>query len=103
MEACPEICSFRHKMDTQMTAQTARVAEDFGDGRDSPASDDPATRPQIALLPGAHRRAESGHPWIYSNEIAMDAAAKALPPAARDRTARRRAARSASRCSTRIR
>ena len=44
-----------------------------------PASDNPATRPQIALLPGAHRRAEGGHPWIYSNEIAMDAAAKALP------------------------
>src|SRR3954453_7046479 len=63
-----------------MTAQTARIAEEFGDGRDSPATDDPATRPQIALLPGAQRRAESGHPWIYSNEIAIDTAAKALPP-----------------------
>lgn len=42
--------------------------------------DDPAARPQVTLLPGGHRRAESGHPWIYSNEIAMDAAAKALPP-----------------------
>src|SRR4051794_35316169 len=63
-----------------MTAQTARIAEEIGDGRDSPAADDPAIRPQIALLPGAQRRAESGHPWIYSNEIAIDAAAKALPP-----------------------
>ena len=41
--------------------------------------DHPAARPQIALLPGFHRRAEGGHPWVYSNEIAMDAAAKALP------------------------
>lgn len=42
--------------------------------------DDPASRPAVALLPGRHRRAESGHPWVYSNEIRMDAAAKALPP-----------------------
>src|SRR5437016_662732 len=45
-----------------------------------PSSDDPASRPAIALLPGRHKRAELGHPWIYSNEIAMDSAAKALPP-----------------------
>ena len=42
------------------------------------AADDPATRPSITLLAGRHRRAEGGHPWIYSNEVAMDAAAKAL-------------------------
>jgi 23S rRNA (cytosine1962-C5)-methyltransferase len=42
--------------------------------------DDPATRPTITLLPGRQKRAEGGHPWIYSNEIAMDAAAKELPP-----------------------
>jgi 23S rRNA (cytosine1962-C5)-methyltransferase len=51
--------------------------------RDAPAAapaDDPAHRPQVTLLPGAARRAEGGHPWIYSNEIAIDAAAKALPP-----------------------
>ncbi len=52
---------------------------DEAPGNTEPA-DDPATRPQIMLLPGAHRRAEGGHPWIYSNEIAMDAAAKALMP-----------------------
>jgi 23S rRNA (cytosine1962-C5)-methyltransferase len=34
------------------------------------------------LLPGRHRRAEGGHPWIYSNEIRMDAAARALAPGA---------------------
>ena len=44
------------------------------------AADDPAGRPQIGLLPGFHRRAEGGHPWVYSNEVAMDAAAKALVP-----------------------
>lgn len=42
-------------------------------------SDNPQTRPTITLLPGRQKRAEGGHPWIYSNEIAMDAAAKALP------------------------
>lgn len=42
--------------------------------------DDPAARPVVTLLPGGHRRAESGHPWVYSNEVQMDAAAKALPP-----------------------
>ncbi|HKW55018.1 MAG TPA: class I SAM-dependent rRNA methyltransferase [Stellaceae bacterium] len=43
-------------------------------------SDDWKTRPTITLQPGRHKRAEAGHPWVYSNEIAMDAAAKALPP-----------------------
>src|SRR5207245_5641811 len=42
--------------------------------------DNPATRPRVTLLPGGHRRAEAGHPWVYSNEIAMDTAAKVLPP-----------------------
>jgi len=44
------------------------------------AVDDPASRPRVVLLPGGHRRAESGHPWVYSNEIRMGAAAKALAP-----------------------
>src|SRR5437879_917128 len=51
---------------------------------DSAEADDPARRPIVTLLPGGHRRAEAGHPWIYSNEIAMDAAAKALPAGALD-------------------
>ena len=46
------------------------------------AADEPAARPSVILLPGRHRRAESGHPWIYSNEVRMDAAAKALAPGA---------------------
>ncbi|MDX2141819.1 MAG: class I SAM-dependent rRNA methyltransferase [Rhodospirillaceae bacterium] len=36
--------------------------------------------PRIRLKPGAHKRLKAGHPWVYSNEIAMDAAAKALVP-----------------------
>ncbi len=36
-------------------------------------------RPVVRLLPSRHKRAMAGHPWIYSNEIQMDAAAKALP------------------------
>jgi 23S rRNA (cytosine1962-C5)-methyltransferase len=42
-------------------------------------TDNPQTRPTITLLPGRQKRAEGGHPWIYSNEISMDAAAKSLP------------------------
>jgi 23S rRNA (cytosine1962-C5)-methyltransferase len=36
--------------------------------------------PQVHLLPGQDRRLRAGHPWAYSNELRMDAAAKALPP-----------------------
>jgi 23S rRNA (cytosine1962-C5)-methyltransferase len=36
--------------------------------------------PRVRLQKGMHRRVAGGHPWVYSNEIAMDAAAKALPP-----------------------
>jgi 23S rRNA (cytosine1962-C5)-methyltransferase len=42
--------------------------------------DDPAVRASVTLLPDRHRRVEGGHPWIYSNEVQMDAAAKALVP-----------------------
>jgi 23S rRNA (cytosine1962-C5)-methyltransferase len=38
-----------------------------------------APRPDIRLQPGRHKRALEGHPWIYSNEIEMSPAAKALP------------------------
>ena len=36
--------------------------------------------PRVFLKPGGERRIARGHPWAYSNEIAMDAALKALPP-----------------------
>jgi 23S rRNA (cytosine1962-C5)-methyltransferase len=48
----------------------------------STPADEPATRPSVTLLPDRHRRAESGHPWIFSNEIRMDAAARAISPGA---------------------
>lgn len=37
-------------------------------------------RPSLHLQPGRSRRLRAGHPWVFSNEIVMDAAAKALPP-----------------------
>ncbi len=37
-------------------------------------------RPLLRLEPGRHKRALAGHPWVYSNEIAMGAAVKALAP-----------------------
>ena len=38
-----------------------------------------AAYPIIKLTPGHAKRARAGHPWVFSNEIAMDQAAKALP------------------------
>ncbi len=35
--------------------------------------------PRVFLLPGRDKRLRGGHPWVYSNEVRMDAAAKALP------------------------
>ncbi|MEN3974514.1 class I SAM-dependent rRNA methyltransferase [Emcibacter sp. SYSU 3D8] len=37
------------------------------------------TAPAIRLNPRMHIRALSGHPWIYSNEIGMDADIRSLP------------------------
>lgn len=39
-----------------------------------------AIYPVVRLQPGRHKRVVAGHPWVYSNEVVMDAAAKALPP-----------------------
>jgi 23S rRNA (cytosine1962-C5)-methyltransferase len=36
--------------------------------------------PTLQLLPERHRRLRGGHPWAYSNELAMTPAAKALEP-----------------------
>lgn len=36
--------------------------------------------PRLRMQPGAHKRLKGGHPWVYSNEVIMDAAAKALAP-----------------------
>lgn len=37
-------------------------------------------RASIRVSPGRHKRAQLGHPWIFSNEIEMTPAAKALAP-----------------------
>ena len=37
-------------------------------------------RPTVSVKPKEGRKARNGAPWIFSNEIVMDAAAKALPP-----------------------
>lgn len=42
--------------------------------------DNPATRPPLILLSGQGKRFRRGHPWVFSNEIAMTAETKALPP-----------------------
>ncbi len=36
--------------------------------------------PLVRLLPGRDRRLKSGHPWAFSNEVAMTPEARALPP-----------------------
>jgi 23S rRNA (cytosine1962-C5)-methyltransferase len=36
--------------------------------------------PRLNLLAGQDRRLRAGHPWVFSNELQMDAAAKALAP-----------------------
>lgn len=43
------------------------------------ASTNPADRPVVTLAQGRDARLRRGHPWVYSNEVTMDAAAKALP------------------------
>ncbi len=41
---------------------------------------DSSALPRVFLLPGQDRRVGFGHPWAYSNEIRMDATAKAIAP-----------------------
>jgi 23S rRNA (cytosine1962-C5)-methyltransferase len=42
--------------------------------------DDSATRPVLRLTPGRDRRVKAGHPWAFSNEVAMTPALRGLPP-----------------------
>ena len=41
---------------------------------------DESALPSVFLMPGGDRRLRAGHPWVYSNEVRMDAEAKALAP-----------------------
>src|ERR1700731_1263393 len=59
--ACSESIRSEHALDCAMT-------------------DNPTDRPTVTLLPGHHKRALHGHPWIFSNEVQMDAEAKAVAP-----------------------
>jgi len=45
-----------------------------------PMPPDLSRHPRLKLRPGAHKRLKTGHPWVYSNEVEMDASAKALAP-----------------------
>jgi len=36
--------------------------------------------PSVLLRAGEDRRVRAGHPWVFSNEILMDAETKAIPP-----------------------
>ncbi|MGI9435561.1 MAG: class I SAM-dependent rRNA methyltransferase [Geminicoccaceae bacterium] len=38
--------------------------------------------PKLSLLAGQDRRLRAGHPWVFSNELKMDAAAKSIEPGA---------------------
>jgi 23S rRNA (cytosine1962-C5)-methyltransferase len=43
---------------------------------------EPGARPTLRLSPGQGRRLKAGHPWAFSNEIAMKPEYRALPPGA---------------------
>lgn len=48
----------------------------------NPAPPEADSRPRIRLLKGHSKRLRQGHPWLYSNELVMDDAARAVPPGA---------------------
>jgi len=50
------------------------------DASPPPAAPPDSSRPTVRLKPGAHKRVRSGHPWIFSNKLQMDAAAKGIEP-----------------------
>ena len=45
-----------------------------------PATPAPSDRPVIRLLPGHDRRLRSGHPWVFSNELAWSPTLRTVPP-----------------------
>jgi len=56
-----------------MTESVSAPAEAFAESANAPA------RPDIHLMAGRDKRLRLGHPWVYSNEIRMNEAARALP------------------------
>jgi 23S rRNA (cytosine1962-C5)-methyltransferase len=67
-----EVSSFSVGCRTSLVARRSRLHSPDDARRSQEATDDHAPA-------GRHRRVASGHPWVYSNEVAMDATAKALP------------------------
>lgn len=37
-------------------------------------------RPVLRVLPGRHKRAKAGHPWVFNNEIELDTATRHIAP-----------------------
>ncbi len=60
--------------ETASSSQAASTAEPRAD--EGP----PDGLPRISLKPHGVKRLKRGHPWVYSNEVEMNAAAKAVPP-----------------------
>jgi 23S rRNA (cytosine1962-C5)-methyltransferase len=48
--------------------------------REASGSNASSARPVLRLKPREGRRVKSGAPWVFANELALDAAVKALPP-----------------------
>lgn len=46
----------------------------------APKSNGANALPRVALQPGRQKRVRAGHPWVFSNEIVMNADSRALPP-----------------------
>src|SRR3712207_77671 len=55
-------------------------AKPLGCGTMTDTTTKPVKYPTIHLQAGRQRRVLHGHPWVYSNEVQMDTAAKAVPP-----------------------
>jgi len=45
-----------------------------------PASSAPSDRPDVRLLQAHEKRLVGGHPWVYSNDLRMDAPIRAIAP-----------------------
>src|SRR3712207_5818361 len=63
-----------------MVAACGRPAPQASSAPSMAPSDAAQDTPLVRLLPGRDRRVKAGHPWAFSNEIAMTPAAKALAP-----------------------
>ena len=51
-------------------------------GMAGPVSGAHEAYPILKLMAGRHKRVRGGYPWVYSNEVVMDATAKKLAPGA---------------------